>query len=271
MGPAERANGSRCACCGPGLGVVLEDTDPFRDCYEWPAAPGSLPSSSIGGSGLPGGLAGDRAGARNLRRGTRCGALHPHALGGGRRPPPGASSRNAFGAIAAALPGEASDLARLLLSEFQSMKLGALLDLCDLYDPGDNRLFPVQWGESKQQLREASRGAYMGLASSDFWRVRRQVTAGSASEMAGQRFMQSRARTREAIDTLLGSGSLTSVGSILRTGDAPVDLCVAGRPGAHAARRPRPAPAIRRLALRPAHAYRNSGIPPGNLQKSLIS
>ncbi len=199
---------------GPGYGVVLEDTDPFRDCYEWPAAP-RLTAVEFDRWQRVFQEAWQEIGREYETSAAALSAglstLMPLVAEDGRHQ--GASSRNAFGAIAAALPGEASDLARLLLSEFQSMKLGALLDLCDLYDPGDNRLFPVQGGESKQQLREVFRGAYMGLASSDFWRVRRQVTAGSASEMAGQRFMQSRARTREAIDTLLGSGSLTSVGT----------------------------------------------------------
>ena len=125
----------------------------------------------------------------------------------------GTSTRNAFGAIATAMPADAHDLAGLLLREFATMKLGAVLDLCDLYDAADKRLFPVQGGEGKQQLEEILRGACAGQAASSFWRERQHLATGSAANLAGQRCAQSAARAREAINILLGSGSLTPVGT----------------------------------------------------------
>jgi HEXXH motif-containing protein len=47
----------------------------------------------------------------------------------------------------------------------------------------------------------------------DVWRVRQQGAASPAAELAGQRFLQWRAHTREAVQTLLSSGSLTSLGT----------------------------------------------------------
>jgi uncharacterized protein len=101
-------------------------------------------------------------------------------------------------------------LARLLVHEFQQVKMGAILDLYDLHDRGDDRLFPVPWGEGKLHLEGLLRGAYAHLAVSEFWRVRQQ-SIGSAV-VAGQRFRQCHADTAEAIETLLDSGSLTPLG-----------------------------------------------------------
>ena len=63
-----------------------------------------------------------------------------------------AVARTAFGAVAMALPAEPQTLARLLLQEFQQVKLGAILDLYDLYEPGGDRLYPAPWGEGKARL-----------------------------------------------------------------------------------------------------------------------
>lgn len=200
---------------GPGYCVALEDTDPFRDCYEWPAAP-RLAAADFAAWQRVFGDAWQEIGREHdtsapaLRAGLT--TLVPLAAAQDSRDT-GAGTRNAFGAIAAAMPGDGRDLAGLLLREFANMKLGAVLDLCDLYDPADSRLFPVQGGEGKQQLQEILRGAYAGLAASNFWRERQHLTTGSAAGLAGQRFTQSKTHTREAIDILLSSGSLTPVGT----------------------------------------------------------
>ena len=124
-----------------------------------------------------------------------------------------AVARHAFGAVAASAPAVPGGLALLLIEEFQRAKLGAVLDLYDLYDPDDDRLFPVPWGEGKGRIEALLQGAYAHLAVADFWRVSQQRAAGPESDAAGRRFGECRAQASEAIGTLLDSGALTPLGA----------------------------------------------------------
>jgi uncharacterized protein len=108
--------------------------------------------------------------------------------------------------------GDPVTLARLLIQEFQHVKLSAILDLYDLHDPADDRLFPAPWGEDKLRLEGLLRGAYAHLAVTEFWRVRQQPASGSPAG-AAPRFGQWRADTAEAIEVLLDSRSLTPLGT----------------------------------------------------------
>jgi uncharacterized protein len=199
---------------GAGFGVALEDTDPYRDCHQWPTAPRLTDAEAARWQRE------FQAAWQEIER------EHPKyalslaaglttltpllAAPGGREV--SAASRNAFGAVAIALPADAQALARLLICDFQHVKLGALLDLCDLYDLADDRLFPAPWGE-KEQLEGLLQGAYAHLAVTDFWRERQQFSDGQAAETAGQRFERWRSYTVEAAETLLGSGALTPIGT----------------------------------------------------------
>lgn len=87
-----------------------------------------------------------------------------------------------------------------------------MLDLYDLYDPSDSRLFHAPWREDLRPLEGLLQGTYAHLAVSDFWRTRQNITAGTEAEAAGQRFAYWRDHTRDAIETLAGSGSLTPLG-----------------------------------------------------------
>jgi uncharacterized protein len=121
-----------------------------------------------------------------------------------------AAARDAFGTVAVALPADPVTLALQLIHEFQHVKLGAVLDLYDLYDRADDRLFHAPWREGKHQLGNLLQGAYAHLAVTDFWRARQYIAADPA---AGQRFVHWRAQTRDAIETLATSGSLTPLGT----------------------------------------------------------
>jgi uncharacterized protein len=196
--------------------VQLEDTDPYRDCHQWPAAdrlsardvdswqrrfavawplierafPGYLPSLTSGLSTiLP--LAGNTPG---------------HELS--------ASSRQAFGAIGAALPADGDTTALLILHEFQHVKLGALLDLFDLCDPAaDRKLFYAPWRDDPRPVEPLLQGAYAHLAVTDYWRVRRHELPDAGALAATERFALWRALTAEAIETIAGSGALTALGT----------------------------------------------------------
>ena len=195
--------------------IALEDTDPFRGCYESEVAP-RLTDAEFARwrSGLQ--EAWQAIGREYRPFAAALGAglttvvpLVPAQEGR----EASASARNAFGAIAATLPADPGDLARLLVGEFQQVKLGGILDLCDLYDPADDRLFPAPEGEGKDQIEELLRDAYVSLAVHDSWRESRKIVPGPGGDKAGQPPAQWRARSLASIETLLDSGSLTLVGS----------------------------------------------------------
>ncbi len=198
-----------------GLRVALEDTDPFRDVHHWAVAP-RLSDAEIGRWQSTFAEAWGEIQQQHQAYAPALGAglttLVPLAAAQDGRDL-SAASRQAFGAVAVALPADAAALAMLLIHEFQHVKLGAVLDLYDLYDPGDDRLFHAPWGEGKVQVAGLLQGAYAHVAVTGVWRARQRAAAGPAAEAAGQHFARWRAHTCEAIDTLLGSGSLTPLGT----------------------------------------------------------
>jgi len=198
-----------------GWSVSLDDIDPYRDCYPWPAAP-RLPVAEVARwqagflrawqevrRGHPGFAPGLAAGLSTLT------PLLPPAG----QPDVSAAARQAPGAVAMSLPADPVILAELLIKEHQRAKLGAILDLLDLYDRTDDRFFPAPWGEAKLHIDGLLQGAYTHLAITGFWRARQQHAEGPAAELARRRFTECRAHTSEAIATLLNSGALTPLGA----------------------------------------------------------
>jgi uncharacterized protein len=199
----------------PGLSVVLDDTDAYRDCHQWPAAP-RLSNAAF-------------ARWQDLFQEAWQEIEHEHGVYGaaiaagltslvpvttaqdGRTV--STASRHAPGAVAIARPADPGTLALLLICGFQHVKLGAVLDLYDLYDSAENRLFTSPWSEGKQHLGDLFRDAYAHLAGSEFWRTRQRHATGTATEAARQHFVRWRADTAEAIETLVDSGSLTPLGT----------------------------------------------------------
>jgi uncharacterized protein len=195
--------------------VALEDTDPYRNAHQWPAA-GRLPAADADRwqrqfavawplieRAFPGYLPG-LTGALST--------LMPLASG-----EPGneisAASRHAFGAVGAALPADGDVLALLILHEFQHVKLGAMLDLFDLHDRADRRLFYAPWREDPRPLEPLLQGTYAHLAVTDYWRVRRHELPAAQALAAQERYARWRMLTAEAIETLAGSGALTALGT----------------------------------------------------------
>ena len=200
--------------CAPGLKVTLEDTDPYRDLQPWAAVPRLADTEFARWQAL------FQEAWQEIERAH--GAYGPAIAAGLTSLVPltgapdgrnfSAASRHAPGAVAVARPADSSTLALLLIYGFQHAKLGAMLDLYDLYDRTDNRLFASPWGEGKQRLEDLFRDAYAHLAGSEFWRTRHQHGTGVAAESARQHSAQWQADTTEAIDTLADSGSLTPLG-----------------------------------------------------------
>jgi uncharacterized protein len=198
---------------GP-LTVRLEDTDPYRDCHQWAAAP-RLPAADahrwrrlladawrLIESDYPAYAAGLAAGLSTIM-----------PLAGD---PAGrevsAAARQAFGAVAVALPADAETLAMLLIHEFQHVKLGAVLDQHELCDRADRRQFHAPWRDDPRPVEALLQGAYAHLGVTDYWRGRRHRADGPDALAAARQFARWRMLTAEAIQTLAGSGGLTDLG-----------------------------------------------------------
>jgi uncharacterized protein len=197
-----------------GLSVRLEDTDPYRDCHQWPAAP-RLSEASVAAwreqfviawdlieRDYPGYASGLTAGLSTMM---------PLA-----NDVPGreisAAARPAFGAVGAALPVGGEVLALLLIHEFQHVKLGAMLDLFDLYEVVSGQRFYVLWRDDHRPIEPVIQGTYAHMGVTDYWRVRRHQVGGEAGAEAVRQFARWRMATAEAIETIADSGALTSLG-----------------------------------------------------------
>jgi uncharacterized protein len=198
----------------PGLSVALEDTDPYRDCHQRAAAP------RLTGAELAGWQREFRAAwteivrdhsayAPGLAAGLRM--ITPLAVAPAGREA-SATARQAFGAVAVALPVDHSVLALLLIHEFQHVKLGAVLDLYDLHDAADSRLYSAPWRDDMRPLEGLLQGTYAHIAVTDYWRARRSAVTGAAARTAEARFTHWRGQTADAIESLAASGSLTPLG-----------------------------------------------------------
>jgi uncharacterized protein len=198
-----------------GVRVALDDIDPYRDCGSW------RPARRLTAAEAARWQRDFEAAWQAIEREHAAYApalaaglttLTPlTAVPGGRLA--SAMGRHAFGAAAVAAPAGPGGLALLLIEEFQLAKLDAVLDLYDLYDADDDRLFPVPWGEGKARIEALLRGAYAHLAMADFWRVSQEREAGQAGGAARRRFRGCGAQAAEAIGTLLDSGALTPLGT----------------------------------------------------------
>lgn len=201
-----------------GWTVALEDTDPQRDSHQWPvedrlgeaelqAWTGALrEATELLDRDLPGYAQGLRAGLSTVT------PLRPG--------PPGrdvsAAARQAFGAVGIARPATAPTLALLLAHEFQHVKLGAVLDLVDLYDPADTALYDAPWRPDPRPFEGLFQGTYAHLAVTAFWGARVRGydgLPGEAADHARAQFALWRGYTAEAVERLAGSGSLTALGS----------------------------------------------------------
>ena len=67
-------------------------------------------------------------------------------------------------------------------------------------------------GKICARLEGLLQGTYAHLAVSDYWRTRQRATTGRAAEAAAERFAFWQGHTREAIETLAHSGSMTPLG-----------------------------------------------------------
>jgi uncharacterized protein len=203
-----------------GFTVRLEDTDPYRNCHQWPAAP-RLEEAEVARwqqrfavawplieSEYPAYVGGLRAGLSTIMPLSRGPAGRDIS----------AAARQAFGAVGVALPADGEALALLLVHEFQHVKLGAMLDIFELCDPAAaGRLFYAPWRDDPRPVEALLQGTYAHLGVTDYWRARRHRAEGLDAQAATERFARWRALTAAAIDTLADSGALTDRGLLMVT------------------------------------------------------
>ncbi|WP_425571438.1 FxsB family cyclophane-forming radical SAM/SPASM peptide maturase [Phytohabitans rumicis] len=230
-----------------GRSVPIEDTDPYRDCHEWPVAGRLAPAEAESWQravnaawlGIRRDAPGQAAGVRGALR-----ALLPlRASDDGQQR--SATNRNAFGAVALALgPAEsgawrgatgpesagsrgrsersepagsvagpdADALALLLVHEIQHVKLGAVLDVCDLVDGAYHGLLDVPWRRDKRRPVEAAlQGAYAHLGVADVWRARGRA-GGPDAGAARAHFRRYRDWVSGTVDAILRTRALTPDG-----------------------------------------------------------
>jgi hypothetical protein len=123
-----------------------------------------------------------------------------------------AAARPAFGAVGAALPASGEVVALLLIHEFQHVKLGAILDLYDLYEQIPGQRFHVLWRNDRRPIEPVIQGTCAHIGVTDYWRVRRDQVDGAAGTEATEQFARWRMATSDAIETLASSGALTRLG-----------------------------------------------------------
>ncbi|MER7849113.1 FxsB family cyclophane-forming radical SAM/SPASM peptide maturase [Kitasatospora sp. NPDC096077] len=201
-----------------GWTVALEDLDPLRDSHDHPVA-GRLPEAELLawtgalreawellGRDLPRYAEGLRAGLGTVT------PLRPGPTGRD----VSSAARQAYGAVAIARPATAPTLALLLAHEFQHVKLGAVLDLFDLYDRADDRLYFAPWRPDPRPLEGLLQGTYAHLAVTEYWGTRTAAydgLAGEAADRARAQFALWRQYTAEAVERLAESGALTGLGA----------------------------------------------------------
>jgi HEXXH motif-containing protein len=123
-----------------------------------------------------------------------------------------ATSMWAFGSVSMTPPATVLTLASSLLHEFQHAKLGAILDLFELYHDDRARRFYAPWRDDPRPLGGLLHGAYAFLGVTDFWRTQRRVLTGREQRFATLEFVRWRGQVGRALATLADCDAFTDRG-----------------------------------------------------------
>ncbi|MFC3502218.1 FxsB family cyclophane-forming radical SAM/SPASM peptide maturase [Micromonospora krabiensis] len=194
-----------------GSTILFEDLDPYRDCHDWKAAERvDPPQFAAWREALARAWEAIEADVPHQASVVRTGLRAVVPL---LDDPTGtlrsSTARQAFASIGLAR-ADGPATAVMIVHEFQHSVLGALLDLCDLFDPEHTARVKVAWREDPRPIEGVLQGTYAHLAITQIWRQRaRRDGAGS---LADERHRQYREWTADAADALRGSGALTPAG-----------------------------------------------------------
>jgi uncharacterized protein len=190
----------------------LDQSDPYRDCFEYALAARLDPARHAATRKTA------QAAADLLRREQpEQAAAIAHGLTSVvplARPEDGheisAAARQAFGAIGSSLPRDPARFAEILVHEFAHAKLGALLDLVELYEARDGDFYYAPWRDDPRPLGALLQGVYAHLVVADFWRVHRE-TADDRGEAEAE-YAYRREQVRLAAATVAAADTLTDLG-----------------------------------------------------------
>ena len=202
---------------GPGLRVALDDIDPFRNLAE-PVRPDRLTTSEVDTwrsllqqawtlleHDEPTAAEALAAGVSSLSPLARADQQDDEEVRS-------ASTAESFGAVLLSSPTTAADFAAALVHEFQHIKLGGLMHLCDLNaDDGAANLY-APWRDDPRPLGGLLQGVYAFLGIARFWRVRHRSKSGAERRSGLYAYAYARAQAAEGLEITRASGGLTSLG-----------------------------------------------------------
>jgi uncharacterized protein len=194
------------------MSFTVDDIDPFRGCRAWvPTGRLSAPDWQAWQLALTAAsqqLAAELpAYASIIAAGLR--SVVPLRGAAARRSESG-TAKHAFGAVGLAFQGSIDMLGELLVREMQYMKLTALCDLMDLFDPTDSTKHQVPWWPDPLPVEGVLNDTYAYLAVGDLRRSRARERAGS---QAHGHFLKCRALVEYGIGILLNGTALTPTGT----------------------------------------------------------
>jgi uncharacterized protein len=192
--------------------LVIEDGNPYRDCYHAPAA-SRLTAAEVRhwqdtfdeAWRLLAELAPERA--AELAAGLRSVVPLVTTDDGVAR---SGTARDAFGTLGLTRPRSAADLAVTLVHEFQHSKLGVLLDLVPLHTLDGRERHFAPWRTDARPTSGLVHGIYAFLGVADTWRALREQPA--LAEMATREFVFTREQIAVGMSALEGSTELTQEG-----------------------------------------------------------
>ncbi|MEU8283556.1 FxsB family cyclophane-forming radical SAM/SPASM peptide maturase [Micromonospora sp. NPDC048905] len=197
----------------PGHEVIIEDLDPARDCYGQSVRErlAERPAADLVETVTEAWRLAERDVPRHataMRVGMRAVVPLDTSPTGALR---SATARAAFGAVAVGPVADPETLAVLLVHEWQHSKLGAVLDLYDLVEPGSPVRLSVPWRPDPRPAEGVLQGAYAHLAIAEVWHAR-AVADRPADRTAATHADRFHRWTGEALDELAASRSLTAAG-----------------------------------------------------------
>jgi HEXXH motif-containing protein len=124
-----------------------------------------------------------------------------------------ATTPAAFGAIATSWPPDPVTMAETLVHEFQHVKLGGLMDMVPLVQPGGEKVY-APWRQDPRPAGGLLQGVYAHLGIARFWSAQQHAETEPDDMFRAQ---TAHARWRSTIDlathTLLRTGCLTQAGA----------------------------------------------------------
>jgi HEXXH motif-containing protein len=201
---------------GPSLSVVVEDADPYRESVHGHPVQSRQTRSQLAdwermlqtAWRLLASLLPERA-AACAKLWTALVPLHPDPAGRGRS----SSSREAYGAVAAAPQSDPVRFAETVVHETAHIAFAALTDLVDLADPRDRTRHRVGWRPDPRPVGAVLTGTYAHLALLEFWVRRGRALVGEPARAAEVRLRHYGRQVAAALRQLDGHRALTPWGA----------------------------------------------------------